>query len=179
MYSHYRINRDIARARYSSSNFWHWLGGSSQMLQLGAVLEQAGVTGTHMNNWTSRVFSDSGWFICRLRPGWGRANYFKTLDHSFAGISPPPDLSLRHHLWSVFTVPRLVCLRAYCGIDHAAKVLLTDPRPGVRANKVRNDNRIERSRGAWGVRSDLSWLLVFALQDHPIYCSSGDSGERS
>lgn len=30
-----------------------------------------------------------------------------------------------------------------------------------------------------GVHSDLSALLVFSLQDHPIYCSSGDSGERS
>lgn len=28
-----------------------------------------------------------------------------------------------------------------------------------------------------GVHSDLSALLVFSLQDHPIYCSSGDSGE--
>lgn len=129
LYSHYRTKWDIARARYFSSNFWHWLGGSLQMMQLGAVLEPAGVTGTHMNNWTSWILSDSVRFICHLRPGWGRANYFKTLDHSFAGLSPTPDFSLHHHLWSVFTVPRLVCLQAYCCIDHTTKVLLTDPRP--------------------------------------------------
>jgi len=117
------------------------------MAQLGAVLEQAGVTGTHMNNWTLWAFSDSAWFICFLRPGWGSANYFKTLDHYFSGKSPTPNRSLHYHLGSVFTVPRSSSLRV---IDHATKALLTDPRPGVRANKVRNDNGRERRHDAWG-----------------------------
>lgn len=120
------------------------------MVQLGAVLGQAGVTGTHMNNWTLWAFSDSAWFICCLRTGRGSANYFKTLDHSFAGKSPTPNRSLHYHLGSVFTVPRSSSLRVHCSIDHATKALLTDPRPGVRANKVRNDNGRERRHDAWG-----------------------------
>lgn len=158
-----RINRDIARALYFSSNFWHWLGGSTQMVQLGAVLEKAGVTGTHMNNWTLWAFSDSAWFICCLRPGWGSANYFKTIDHSFAGKKSSPSLSLHYHLCSVFAVPRSGSLRAQCSIDHTTKALLTYLGPVLRL--TRWEIIMEENGGTMreGVHSDLSPLLVFSL----------------
>lgn len=114
---------------------------------------------THMNNWISHAFPGGFWSICSFRPGRGIANYFKALYYYFTVKSPhpPPFVSISislHYLRcaALLSMPRLVspAVLAHCSIDHAAWALLTDFGPGFGANKVRNNNGGERSRGVWG-----------------------------